>query len=61
MRRKKKCLWQLRYFIESHILEMYFLQSQYVNFLSTVGPFVGPALDLVSYMDPGEKKKRKIC
>ena len=29
------------------------LQDQYVNFLATVGPFLGPVLDLASYVSPG--------
>ena len=40
-----------RYQLKIHII-LYF-QDQYVNFLSTVGPFLGPVLDLASYVSPG--------
>ena len=40
-----------RYQLKIHII-LYF-QDQYVNFLSTVDPFLGPVLDLASYVSPG--------
>ena len=40
--------------ITSHKPNLLILQDQYVNFLATVGPFIEPALDLVSYVNPGD-------
>ena len=44
----------LRIMIASQKPHFVILQDQYVNFLATVGPFIEPALDLVSYVNPGD-------